>query len=299
MGAPGMRTPAVNAPGMGAPTMGTPGMGLPSIGGRRRPGIITRMVGNQQGSPAGAVQPYQPQFAPAQAPPSKGLAGKGLKLGRRNQAPGFGAQPLGMPMQVSPMGRTVKPKQFNLQPAGAGGGTGIASINDANSFSLLANNLPDPSGMGGDENGAQPVYVAYLTNRKGQGSFAVGQLYPLGGGTYRANFQSNVPFYDYDQVVVSLENPYSVGNVPTGPIVLTSAAGGKMSLPTPVRNFFKGAWEKIKGIGKKKEDSPPAPAAEPPGIPSLLSNYTLGPSAPPAQISTDLPGLGTPVEDPP
>lgn len=279
--------------------MGTPGMGLPSIGGRRRPGIITRMVGNQQGSPAGAVQPYQPQFAPAQAPPSKGLAGKGLKLGRRNQAPGFGAQPLGMPMQVSPMGRTVKPKQFNLQPAGAGGGTGIAAINDANSFSLLANNLPDPSGMGGDENGAQPVYVAYLTNRKGQGSFAVGQLYPLGGGTYRANFQSNVPFYDYDQVVVSLENPYSVGNVPTGPVVLTSAAGGKMSLPTPVRNFFKGAWEKIKGIGKKKEDSPHAPAAEPPGIPSLLSNYTLGPSAPPAQISTDLPGLGTPVEDPP
>ncbi len=301
MGAPGMGAPGMRAPGMGVPGMGAPGMGVPGIGGRRRPGLAARLAGNQQGSPAGLGQSYQPQFSPvpAAAPPAQGIATKGLRLGRRNQAPGFGAQTPGMPLQVSPMGRTVKPKQFNL--TGTGGGTGIAAINDANSFSLIANNLPDPAGMGGDANGgAQPVYMAYLTNRKGQGSFAVGQLYPLGGGTYRANFHSNVPFYDYDQVLVSLENPYSIRSVPTGPIVLTSATGGKVSLPTPVRNFFKGTWEKIKGIGKKKEDSPAAPAAEPQlNLPSLLNNYSLGPPASAGQISTDLPGLGTPAEDPP
>lgn len=301
----GMRMPSMAIPGMTPPGVGSPGMTAPGIGGRtRRPGIATRMATQQQtGMPASNT--YNQTFQPAVAP-QPGMAGKGLRLGKRSslqapmQAPMF--QGLGQP-GVSPMGKPIKPKQFNLKAAGMGqSGTGIATINDANTFSLIANNLPDPAGFPTNSQQPPPVYVAYLTNRKGQGSFSVGQLYPLGGGTYRAFFQSNVPFYDYDQVVVSLENPYSIGNAPIGPVVLASATGAGISLPKPVSNFFSSTWEKIKGVGKglgkKNEPAPeaaPAPEATPP---SLLNGYTLGPPSPPNEMVFDLPGLGVPAEDP-
>ncbi len=200
----------------------------------------------------------------------------------------------------SPMGKHVKPKQFNLSSLAQGfSATGIALMPDGNTFSLTANNLPGSEILRQmfPNLGPSPVYMAYLTNRKGQGAFSVGQLFPVGGGTYKAAFQSNVPFYDYDQVVVTVENPYTVQNFPSGPLILSNTSNSGLSIPKPVTNFFAGIWEKVKGIIQKKESSTPVPEAQLQS-PSLLSNYTIGPQAPPNQLLQDLPGLGAPAEDP-
>jgi len=276
-------------PGLPAQSMGGQVVNQGAGGRTRTPGFAARMAAQQQGVPAA---------------PFTTTGGRGLRLGKHSSVTGQMQPPLGMGMAgqlISPMGKPVKPKQFSLSSVGGGQqGSGIATINNANNFSLIANNLADPMEFQTNPQEPSRVYVAYLTNRKGQGSFSVGQLHPLGGGTYRVFFQSNVPFYDYDQVVVSLENPYAIGNSPLGPVVLASAAGAGISLPKPVRNFFGGAWGKVKGIGKglgkKKVEAPdPAPITAPP---SLLNSYTLGPPGLNTELVTDLPGLGVPMEDP-
>lgn len=310
-GMPGMyqsqQMPMMGQPAQPMQTQQMPGFSQPMQMGqqRRRPGLISRMSGAQQGS---GNQSYQGQMLP-QVQQQGGMGQpRGLRLGKRNmpQMPQAPQQVMQQP-QVSPMGRPIKPKQFTLKDSNGGnGGSGIASINDSNSMSLIANNLPDPAGMAqtNPNLGANPVYVAYLTNRKGQGSFPVGQLYPIGGGTYRLAFQSNVPFYDYDHVIVSLENPSNIQSAPVGPVVLSSGTGAGLSIPKPVRNFFNGVWGKVKGVTKKKKKEQPEPLPELTGmpqnsLPSLLENYNLGPMpVHQAPVPAELPGLGAALEEP-
>jgi hypothetical protein len=271
----------------------------------RRPGLMSKL-GNQQaaGMPPQGFNQY-PQMGPNQQ-----AGRRGLNLGRRQGGGGVPSQPMfqqpqAAPPGVSPMGKQIKPKQFTLSAVGnASGGSGVATIPDGNNLSLIANNLPDPASIAQGQNLS---YVAFLTNRKGQGAFPVGQLMPIGGGTYRLNFNSNVPFYDYDQVLVSLENPYAIQNRPTGQVVLASTGGAGLSLPKPVRNFMGGVWSKVKGAGKgignrisgikkPKEEPLPEPSAN---FQNLFNNYTLGPSiAPPLGTNPELPGLGSPTEAP-
>ncbi|MDA8443351.1 MAG: hypothetical protein M0Z55_13410 [Peptococcaceae bacterium] len=323
-GAPGGMQPM---PGMAPMAQQYPaGMQAPVGGGRsRRPGLMSKMSGQQQAYPAGTGQVYAPNYA-GQSQVNQGAANvRGMARSRYNPAPQQVPQAMVMP-QMAPqpatnvVGKQIKPKQFSLKPGPVGlGGTGIAKINGPNSFSLIANDLPEPESLAQNypQLGPNPVYVAYLTNRKGRDSFTVGQLMPVGSGTYRGAFQSNVPFYEHEQVIVTLENPYNVQNMPTGPVVLTSASGaGILVVPKPVKRFFGGVWEKVKGVGKgigKKKETPKftpefTPADPMPTTPNLFGNYTLGPAqgsalgpasgSSPGPMFTDLPGLGPALEDP-
>ncbi|HWJ03855.1 MAG TPA: hypothetical protein VNU93_09255 [Verrucomicrobiae bacterium] len=267
----------------------------------RRQGLVSKFANRQANQQMG--MPNQPNMMyPGNMMPQ---GNQGAPMGRRGQFQNampqtYMQQPMIQPMvqpMANPMGKPIKPKQFTLTSAIPGlNATGVATIPDGNNFSLIINNLPDPAQLSNGQNG---MYTAYLTNRKGQGAFAIGQLQPLGGGTYKSTFYSNVPFYDYEQVVVSLENPYGMQNFPTGPLVMTSSVGKGITMPKPVKNFFSGVWGKIKGIGKKDE---PAAVPEMPqnlGSGNLLGNYNLGPTVTPTGMVDDLPGLGGVPETPP
>lgn len=207
-------------------------------------------VQNLRGGFIGPKQPI-PQGPPGQAPlsvPSRGYAQEqGYDQGMANNQ-GY----------IQGGNR----RQLILQPAQEGiYGNGAATITPDNIFLLIAN-LPAPQAF--LRQGQPGAYAAYLVDDKGKSGFLVGLLRPVGEGVYRAHFQSPVPLHFYSRVVVSVENPALLGQVPNGPIILkVKEPMGVMAFLAPAKNTATTVWGKISGLFGGRKKPPLSPEAVP------------------------------------
>ena len=144
-------------------------------------------------------------------------------------------------------GNPLGPRTLNLVASEGISGNGMATIGLDNTFSILAH-LPPPHTLNPY---APAVYAAYLVDKKGQNGFYAGTLRAVGNGMYQAYFRSPVPLIHYDKVVVSLESPQGITQVPRGPIVL-KVKPGMLDSFGPVRKMGSDMWGRVKGfVGKR------------------------------------------------
>jgi len=255
----------------------TLGSGLKASGFFQKDGQIQ----NLRGGFIGAKQPPPPpQGIPYQTvPPAQGMGfipqqqseyrqdlmhaqGQGYNQGGYNQDMGFNKNQGYYQTQA---------RQLTLEAAQQGIiGNGVATISPDNSFLLIAN-LPPPQTF--LRQGQTGIYATYLVDEKGKTGFLVGGLRPVGNGVYRAHFQSQVPLHHYSRVIISVENPAMLGQVPNGPIILkVKEPMGMMTFLNPMKNTATTVWGKISGLikgGKKPAISPEAAPINPELLQSL------------------------------
>jgi hypothetical protein len=174
-------------------------------------------------------------------------------------------------------------RQLILEPAQPGIiGNGMATISAESSFLLIAN-LPVPQTF--LVQGQKGMYACYLVDNKGKTGFLAGVLKSVGNGVYRTHFQSPVPLYNYSRVVVSVENPAQLGQVPNGPIILkVKEPMGMMTFLIPMKNTAVTAWEKITGLFKSRKTPAISPEAAPVGSEAAPINPELLQSQNPNQV---------------
>lgn len=222
---------------------GIPQMGMPSQGGSIRNNLGSELkkrgffqkdgqINNLRGGFFGA-KPHKPV---AQAQGGESMAGPFSFLGN-----GGGA------------GTGMQPRQLVLEATQAGiNANGIASISPDNVFSCIAN-LPSPNTL----TGSPGTYAAYLVDSKGQSGFLAGVLRPVGNGVYQAQFRSQVPLNHYGRVIITVENPQQLGNVPQGPIVLqVKQAPGPIRFLTPIKKAGGSVWSKVTGLIQRRMATP-------------------------------------------
>ena len=147
-------------------------------------------------------------------------------------------------------GNMVQPRQMILETTQAGiNANGIASISPDNVFSCIAN-LPSPNTLLGWGNG---TYAVYLVDNKGQTGFLAGTMRPVGNGVYQTQFRSQVPLNHYNRVLVTLENPMQLRQVPQGPVILqVKQPPGPIRFLAPLKKAGGAVWSKVTGLVQKK-----------------------------------------------
>lgn len=309
-------------PGAG-PTMPMAG-GMP-VGGGRYPGGMYPGGMNQGGAPQGMFQgmpqgvthgmTQAPGFPPRNGPsPSgpgmapggslrntlgAGLKSKGIfkKDGKLNNSRGgfIGPKQGGGGMEAGPFsflgqggsGQAANmPRQLILEPSQAGiAANGIATITPDNMFTCIAN-LPSPNTLSSQGYG---TYAAYLVDEKGSTGFLAGILRPVGSGVYQTQFRSQVPLMHYTRVLITLENPQQLAQVPNGPIVLqVKQSMGASRFLVPVKKAGGSIWQKISGFVRGRGN-----VADVPGVPlePLGQDQDVPLSEIPQSVDTPLPPI--------
>lgn len=235
----------------------TLGSGLKASGFFQKDGQIQ----NSRGGFIGAKQPL-PQGRPFQPPPP--AQGTGFVSQQQN---GYNQSSMFTQGQGYNQNQTyyqAQTRQLILEAAQQGiMGNGVATISPDNSFLLIAN-LPVPNTFLAQ--GQTGMYAAYLVDGKGKTGFLVGVLRSVGNGVYRAHFQSQVPLHHYSRVVVSVENPAQLGQVPNGPIILkVKEPMGMMTFLAPMKNTATTVWGKISGLINSRKKPATSPEVAPIG----------------------------------
>ena len=222
MGMPGQVDPRLN------PGYGNPQLGMPAQAGQAAPANYGAAMGNGLGGGMPG-----------------GISGRGSGKGPFSFLGGGG-----------PAGNPNQPRQLILQAAQEGIiGNGIATIAPDNSFYLMANLPAAHTFLNQGQSQGSATYACYLVDNKGKTGFLAGVLRPVGNGVFQAQFRSSVPLSHYDRVVVSVENPQYLGQVPNGPIILkVKEPMGAAAFLSPVRNVSGSLWKKVSGLfsGKSK-----------------------------------------------
>lgn len=267
--------------------------GMP-VGGGRYPGGMNPGGMNPEGAPQGMIQPPGVPIENGMSPGGPGMTpggslrdtlGAGFKskgifqkdgklnnsrggfIGPKQGGGGMGTGPFSFLGQGGSGQAVNMPRQLILEPSQPGiAANGIATITPDNMFTCIAN-LPSPNTLSSQGYG---TYAAYLVDERGTTGFLAGILRPVGSGVYQTQFRSQVPLLHYNRVLITLENPQQLGQVPNGPIVLqVKQPTGPSRFLGPVKKAGGSVWQRISGFMRGRGKVPNVPI-EPSGLDQAL-----------------------------